>query len=306
MERKSLTLVHDRNFDPRYGEAVRLSPLVSRLTAPNPSPFTFHGTNTYLVGSGALAVIDPGPENPDHIRAVLAAAEGRPISHIVVTHTHRDHSPGARLLKKCTGAEIVGAGPHRPARPLNVGEVNPLDAGGDADHVADRELREGDILEGDGWRLEAIETPGHTANHLAFALGDGTLISGDHVMAWSTSIVAPPDGAMADYMASLDKLLARPETTYFPGHGGALEGNALCYVDALKAHRLGREAAVLARIEAGDETIPDMVAVIYRNVDPKLHGAAALSVLAHVEDLVARGIVQADGPPSLTARYRLA
>lgn len=298
-----LPLDHDRRFDPSYGTPVRLSPLVSRLTAPNASPFTFHGTNTYLVGDAALAVIDPGPDDETHVRAILAAASGRPISHIVVTHTHRDHSPGARLLKALTGAPIVGAGAHRPARPLNVGEINPLDAGGDADHVADRVLNDGEVLEGDGWRLEAVATPGHTANHLAFALEpEGTLFSGDHVMAWSTSIVAPPDGAMADYMASLDKLKARPQERYYPGHGGPVEA-ARSYVTALKEHRLAREAAVLERIGAGERLIPDMVRTIYRDVDPALHGPAALSVLAHVEDLVARGLVHVDGPPSLTARY---
>ncbi len=305
-EHQVLPLLHDRTFDPRYGEAVKLSPLVARLTAPNASPFTFHGTNTYLVGDRELAVIDPGPDNNVHVRSILEAAAGRPVSHIVVTHTHRDHSPAARSLKALTGAPIVGSGPHRSARPLNVGEVNPLDAGGDSEHVPDRELKDGEVLEGAGWSLEAIATPGHTANHLAFACKeDGTLFSGDHVMAWSTSIVAPPDGAMADYMASLDRLMARPEEIYYPGHGGPVR-DAPAYVAALKEHRLAREAAVLARIEAGDALIADMVKVIYRDVDPALHGPASLSVLAHVEDLVARGLVIADGVPSLTTRYALA
>ncbi|WP_107988994.1 MBL fold metallo-hydrolase [Breoghania corrubedonensis] len=301
-----MPLIHDRTFEPRYGEAVRLSPLVARLTAPNASPFTFYGTNTYLIGEGDLAVIDPGPADEAHVRAILAAAEGRRISHIVVTHTHRDHSPGARLLKAHVDAPIVGADAHRPARPLNIGEINPLDAGGDCEHVADRVLSHGEALEGDGWTLEAVETPGHTANHLAFALGgEGTLFSGDHVMAWSTSIVAPPDGSMADYMASLETLMARAEARYYPGHGGTVE-EAQGYVAALKAHRLAREAAVLERIKAGDGTIPAMVRIIYRDVDPVLHGPAALSVLAHVEDLVARGAVLCEGPPSLTAHYELA
>ncbi|MEI2384191.1 MBL fold metallo-hydrolase [Breoghania sp. JC706] len=305
-EHSVLPLIHDRTFEPRYGEPVRLSPLVARLTAPNASPFTFHGTNTYLVGEGDLAVVDPGPEDEAHVRAILAAAGGRRISHIVVTHTHRDHSPGARLLKAQTDAPIVGADVHRPARPLNVGEINPLDAGGDTIHVADRVLAHGETLAGDGWTLETVETPGHTANHLAFALREeASLFSGDHVMAWSTSIVAPPDGSMADYMASLETLMARGEGRYHPGHGGPVE-EAQAYVAALKTHRLAREAAVLERIAAGDGTIPAMVKVIYRDVDPILHGPAALSVLAHVEDLVARGLVLSDGPPSLTARYELA
>ncbi|MDJ0932356.1 MBL fold metallo-hydrolase [Breoghania sp.] len=305
-EHSVLSLVHNRTFEPRYGEAVALSPLVARMTAPNASPFTFHGTNTYLVGERDLAVIDPGPEDEGHIRAILAATAGRSISHIVVTHTHRDHSPGARLLKAHTGAPIVGAAEHRPARPLNVGEINPLDAGGDTYHVADWILSEGEVLEGDSWSLETVETPGHTANHLAFALTqEGSLFSGDHVMAWSTSIVAPPDGTMADYMASLDRLMARAEQRYYPGHGGTVE-EAQAYVAALKKRRQAREAAVLERIRAGDAHIPEMVKIIYRNVDPILHGPAALSVLAHVEDLVARGVAVCEGPPSLMARYELA
>lgn len=299
-------LVHDRNFDPHHGEAVRLSPLVRRLTAPNSGPFTFHGTNSYLVGERSLGVIDPGPEDAAHVDAILRAAGDTPISHIIVTHTHRDHSPGARILQRLTGAPIVGSGPHRPARPLNIGEINPLDASGDTEHVPDEELTDGTRVKGEDWTLQTVFTPGHTANHLAFALEEENLLfSGDHVMAWSTSIVAPPDGSMADYMASLETLIARGETRYLPGHGGAVE-NAPDYLQALKAHRLGREKSVLDRLAAGDETIADMVATIYRDVPVLLHPAASLSLLAHLEDLVARGFVSCDGMPGLESRYRLA
>lgn len=299
-------LVHDRDFDPRHGEPVRLSELVRRITAPNSGPFTFHGTNSYLVGDTALAVIDPGPDDAAHVEAILRAAEGRPISHIVVTHTHRDHSPGARLLKERTGAPILGCGPHRAARALNLGEVNPLDASGDTEHAPDVELADSERIAGEGWTLSAVDTPGHTANHLAFALEEeGLLFSGDHVMAWSTSIVAPPDGSMADFMASLERLMQRTDGRYLPGHGGAVDHPA-DYLPALKAHRLGREKSVLDRLTAGDETIAEMVATIYRDVPATLHPAASLSLFAHIEDLVARGFVLCDGPPALSSRYALA
>ncbi|WP_349359761.1 MBL fold metallo-hydrolase [Stappia sp.] len=299
-------LRHDRDFDPAHGRAVTVSDAVRRITAPNAGPFTWHGTNTYLVGRDAVAVIDPGPTDPDHIALILEAAGPAPVEAILVSHTHVDHSPGARLLQQRTGAPIVGCGAHRAARPLFDGEVNPLDASGDADHAPDRELREGDTVTVDGLTLTAVETPGHTANHLAFALDEGeVLFSADHVMAWSTSIVAPPDGAMGAYMASLEKLAARDEATYLPGHGGPVR-HAQDYVAALKDHRLAREKAVLDRLAAGDTTIPQMVSTIYAAVDPALHGAAALSVLAQIEWLVERGLVEADAAPSLSARYRLA
>jgi len=299
-------LVHDRRFEPRYGEAVSVAPGVRRITAPNPGPFTFHGTNTYLVGERDLAVIDPGPDDERHFAALLAAIGRVEVAAILVTHTHRDHSPGARRLAAATGAPMIGAGPHRPARPPLPGEEARLDAAGDMDFVPDRLVADGAVAAGTGWALAAIATPGHCANHLAFALlGRDLLFSGDHVMAWSTSIVAPPDGAMADYMASLARLVACPQTTYLPGHGGPVE-DAPAYVAALAGHRRRREAAILARLAAGDDTIPAIVASVYRGVDPALHPAAALSVLAHVEDLAARGEVVSDGVPSLTARLALA
>ncbi len=297
-------LVHNRDFDPAHGRCATVSDAVRRMTARNPGPFTFHGTNTYLVGRGEVAVIDPGPADEDHVGAILAAA-GAPIVAVVVTHTHRDHSPGARLLAARCGAPIVGCAPHRPARPLATGEASPLDASADCDHVPDRELGDGDTLAIDGLTLTAVATPGHTANHLCLSLDDGVLFSADHVMAWSTSIVAPPDGSMTDYMASLEKLIARDDRLLLPGHGGPVHDPA-SYLQDLKAHRLGRERAVLERIAAGDETIPEMVEVIYSGLDRALHGAAALSVLAQIEALVERGAVVCNGPPSLTARYRLA
>jgi hydroxyacylglutathione hydrolase len=298
-------LRHDRDFEPHWGVAVPVAPRVRRLTAENPSPFTFHGTNTYLVGDGsAVAVIDPGPDDPRHLAAILAALGGADVSHILVTHTHRDHSPGAAALAAATGAPTHGAGPHRPARPPHPDETDRLDAGGDSDFVPDLVLANGEVVAGEGFALTAVATPGHTGNHLAFALdGDAWLFSGDHVMAWSTSIVAPPDGAMADYMASLARLAARPERHYLPGHGGVV-AEAPAYVAALAEHRRGRERAIRDRLEAGDATIPAIVEAVYRGLDPALSGAAGLSVLAHLEDLAGRGLVAADPQPGLTARFR--
>ncbi|TAV14701.1 MBL fold metallo-hydrolase [Rhizobium ruizarguesonis] len=294
----------DLAFEPAYGQAVPVVAGVERVTVNNPGPFTFFGTNSYIVGSSSVAVIDPGPEDEAHFQALMAALGGRAVTHIFVSHTHRDHSPLARRLRAATGAVTVGQGPHRPARPLREGEINPFSESSDLSFVPDIVLSDGETLSGDGWALTAVLTPGHTANHAAFALeGRDILFSGDHVMAWSTSIVAPPDGSMADYMESLGRLIEREDRLLLPGHGGPV-AEPSTFLKALKAHRLRREQAVLARVQAGDGRIAEMVKVIYRDTDPKLHGAAALSVLAHIEDLLERGEIAADGPPSLAAHYR--
>ncbi|WP_027685672.1 MBL fold metallo-hydrolase [Rhizobium leguminosarum] len=295
----------DLAFEPSYGQAVPVVAGVERVTVNNPGPFTFFGTNSYIVGASSVAVIDPGPEDEAHFQALMAALAGRAVTHIFVSHTHRDHSPLARRVQAATGAVTVGQGPHRPARPLREGEINPFSESSDLSFVPDITLSDGETLSGDGWSLRAVLTPGHTANHAAFALaGRDILFTGDHVMAWSTSIVAPPDGSMADYMESLDRLIARDDRLLLPGHGGPVTEPA-GFLRALKAHRLRREQAVLARVQAGDTEIAEMVKVIYRDTDPKLHGAAALSVLAHIENLMERGEIAADGPPSLAATYRL-
>ena len=296
-------IAFDRNFDPRHGDAVVVAPGVRRITARNEGPFTFRGTNSYLIGTGTLALIDPGPADEAHAEAILEATRGERITDIVVTHTHRDHSEGTAPIKERTGARTHGGGRHRLSRPASVGETAFVEASADTLFQPDHLLADGATIEGDGWRLEAVATPGHTANHFALAMpAAGIVFTGDHIMAWSTTVVAPPDGSMTDYMASLERMIERPETTYFPGHGGpAIDGPA--YARALRNHRLMREAAILDRLQRGDRTIPAIVATIYRDTDPRLHGAAGLSVLAHLEALIAQGRVRSEGEPGINARF---
>jgi glyoxylase-like metal-dependent hydrolase (beta-lactamase superfamily II) len=280
-------------------------PGVRRVMANNPGPFTFKGTLSYIVGRGKVAIVDPGPDDAAHIGALLDAVGGETVTHIFVTHTHRDHSPAVPAIKAATGATVYAEGPHRAARPLHIGEHNPLDSSGDRDFRPDVQLKDGEVVEGDGWAIEAVTTPGHTANHMAFALKDrGILFAGDHVMGWATSIVAPPDGAMSDYMASLDKLARRGENLYFSGHGPAIP-DAKRFVNYYILHRKAREASILHRLGKGAADIPSIVRAIYIGIDPRLTGAAGLSVLAHMEDLVARGLVETDGAPAIDGVYRV-
>ena len=296
----------DKSFDLVPGIVKDIAPKVRALCAGNGGPFTFKGTVTYIVGRGKVAVIDPGPEEPQHVQALLEALSGETVSHILLTHTHRDHSPAAAALKAATGAATYGEGPHRASRPLHIGEINPLDAAADTDFRPDIRLGDRDIVAGEGWTLEAVATPGHCANHMAYALKEtNALFSGDHVMGWSTSIVAPPDGAMSDYMASLYKVAQREETVYFPGHGNMIR-EAPRFVQSYIRHRLGREESILHRLAKGSADIPTLVRAIYIGIDPRLIGAAGLSVLAHLEDLVARGKVATEGTPSIAGVYRLA
>jgi glyoxylase-like metal-dependent hydrolase (beta-lactamase superfamily II) len=296
----------DKSFDLPPGRVEEVMPGVRRLLANNPGPFTFKGTVTYIIGRDRVAIIDPGPLDEAHIAALLDAVRGETVTHILVTHTHRDHSPAAARIKAATGAKIYAEGPHRAARALHIGETRPLDAAGDRDFRPDIVLADGEIVSGPDWALEAVTTPGHTANHMAFALKEtNVLFSGDHVMAWSTPVVAPPDGAMSDYMASLEKIGRRPETLYFPGHGGAVR-DAPAFVQHYIRHRKAREASLLRRLAEGEADIPTLVAAIYVGLDPRLTKAAGLSVLAHLEDLVARGLVATSGAPSIEGRYRFA
>ena len=296
------TLTFDPSMPPA-GRLDRVAPLIRRRVAPNGGPFTASGTCTYVVGQDRVAVIDPGPDDPAHVEALLRDLGTERVEAIVVTHTHRDHSPGARLLAARTDAPIVGCAPHRAARALSEAETPMLDASADRAHAPERIMVEGDAVSGPGWTLVAVETPGHTMNHLAFALPEArALFSGDHVMAWSTTIVAPPDGAMRAYMDSLDKLRGRDETVYWPGHGGPVREPAR-FLRGLAGHRRQREAAIRARLAAGDGRIADIVAAIYQGLDPRLRGAAALSVFAHLEDLVGRGLASCDGAPRLDGTY---
>lgn len=296
---------YNKTFDLVPGKPVEVAPGVRALVAGNPGPFTFKGTVSYIVGRGKVAIVDPGPDDGAHIAALLDAVRGESVTDIFVTHTHRDHSPAVPAIKAATGATVYAEGPHRPARPLHIGETNRLDASADTDFRPDVALADGAVVSGDGWTLEALTTPGHTANHMAYALKEADLIfSGDHVMAWSTSIVAPPDGAMSDYMASLEKLSRRSEPLYLPGHGGPVR-EAPRFVRSYIRHRHGREESILRRLAKSAADIPTLVRAIYIGIDQRLVGAAALSVLAHLEDMVARGLVATEGVPSIDGVYRL-
>jgi glyoxylase-like metal-dependent hydrolase (beta-lactamase superfamily II) len=298
-------IAFDRSFDLAPGKVEEVWPGVRRILCNNPSPFTFKGTVSYIVGRGSVAIIDPGPLDEPHIGAMLEAVRGETVTHIFVTHTHRDHSPAAARIKAVTGAATYAEGPHRASRPLNVGETPRQESGGDPTFSPDKKLTDGAVVEGHDWALEAVATPGHTANHMAFALkGTDILFSGDHVMAWSTPVVAPPDGSMSDYMASLEKLKHRPETIYFPGHGGAVT-DAPRFVEQYIRHRRAREESILRRLARGEADIPTLVRAIYIGLDPRLVNAAGRSVLAHLEDLVARGRVKTAGAPSIQGVYRL-
>jgi glyoxylase-like metal-dependent hydrolase (beta-lactamase superfamily II) len=296
----------DKSFSLAPDQVQEVAPGVRAIAADNPGPFTFKGTVTYIVGRDQVAIIDPGPDDAAHIAALLDAVRGEAVTHIFVTHTHRDHSPAAAKIKAATGAPVLAQGPHRLARPLHTGEMRRLDASADVDFRPDIVLADGEIVSGRGWTLEAVATPGHTANHMAFAFKEANLLfAGDHVMAWSTTIVAPPDGAMTDYMASLHKLARRSEPLYLPGHGAPVR-DVPRYVQYLIRHRQAREASILHRLGKGAADIPTIVRAVYIGLDPRLVGAAALSVLAHLEELVARGAVMTEGPPSIAGTYRLA
>jgi len=272
------------------GIAQMQHPLVRRLLAPNAGPFTHSGTQTYLVGTRDVAVIDPGPDLPDHVDAIMKAIGDAPVRAIVCTHTHRDHSPAAIELKARTGAPIIGCAP------LVLDDSGPrADAAFDRDYIPDEAMRDGATIAGDGWTLEAIHTPGHTSNHICYALPEArTLFTGDHVMGWSTTVISPPDGDMASYMASLERLMAREQDSiYYAAHGDPIE-RPHRFVRGLIGHRKQREGQILRLLEKHVGAVPEMVLQMYVGIDPRLHGAAGLSVLAHLIDLEMRGIVRHD------------
>lgn len=286
-----------KSMDFRYGVAQEVAPGVRRVVAENPSPFTGHGTNTYIVGSGEVGVVDPGPAAAAHVDNLLKALAGETVLHILTTHTHVDHSPGAALLKEATGAPVAGAYP----RPLEGGA--PVEAAQE-DYEADTVLSDGDVVAGPGWSLEAVHTPGHMSNHHCFSMpGNGVLFSGDHVMGWNTTIVSPPDGNMREYLDSLHTCLGRDDALYLPGHGPEIP-NPRPFVRAYLGHRMMRETQILRCLEEGPGTIPQLVAKMYRHLPEGMHRAAARSVLAHMEHMVETGRVECDGPVTAEASYR--
>jgi glyoxylase-like metal-dependent hydrolase (beta-lactamase superfamily II) len=275
-------------MDAAYAKLEWLEAGIARVLAPNPSAFTFTGTQSYLVGEGEVAIVDPGPDLPEHVEALLAAIGGRPVAAIMCTHTHRDHSPAARPLAELTGAPIVGCAP------LAFDDLGVrADASFDAEYVPDRVLADGEEIAVDGRRVQVVATPGHTSNHLCFALGDA-LITGDHVMGWSTTVVIPPDGDMADYMRSLEKLRQRQDRIYYPAHGPAVT-NPQQYVRHLLGHRMQREKQIVKLVGERARDIAGIVAAAYPGLDARLVAAAGASVLAHLLDLERRGLVSRAG-----------
>ncbi len=290
-----------REIDIDYGRCDVVSPLIRRVTAKNPGPFTYMGTGTYIVGHGEVAVIDPGPDLADHLAAIQAAIPGERVSHILITHHHLDHSPLARPLAAITGARVYG----RAVTTAHAEDEIVLEAGNDV-FVPDEPVAGGEVFSGPGWTLEAIHTPGHTSNHICYALKEeNALFAGDHIMGWSTTVITPPDGDMGDYLRSLETVRARGFSTVWPTHGPPIR-EVDPFIGAYIAHRKDRERQILERLAAGDVRIKAMVPTIYAAVDPRLYGPAAHSVLAQVIELVKTGQVLCDGPPGLDSDYRLA
>ena len=297
----SIPFVREIAFE--YGAVDQVSPMIRRVIAENPTPFTFHGTGTYIIGHGEVAVIDPGPLIDAHVDALLAAVAGERVTHILITHTHLDHSPAAEPFKRAVGAPTYGFGPHVPGRCWQ--GVAGLELRGDREYSPDHVLADGDVIKGAGWTIEAVHTPGHIHNHLCFAFKEeDVLFSGDHVMGWSTTVVAPPDGDMRDYMVSLDKLLARGEGTYWPTHGPAITEPGR-HVRALIAHREGREDAIAEALAAGVDAIDTIVKRLYAKVPEHLYPAAARTTLSHLVHMIEKGRVACDGAAGPESRFRL-
>jgi glyoxylase-like metal-dependent hydrolase (beta-lactamase superfamily II) len=294
-----IPFVRDMTFE--YGAVAQASPLIRRVIANNPGPFTFRGTGVYIVGAGEVAVIDPGPDDAAHLAALERALAGERVSHIFVTHRHLDHSPAARPLAAKTGAKIYASG----VAPRFSADDFVAEAGDDLGFKPDLVVKDGDVFAGPGWTLEAIHTPGHTSDHLCLALKEeNALFSGDHIMGWSTTVVSPPDGDMDAYLASLDKIDARGFATLWPTHGPPVTDVAP-FIAAYRTHRLDREAQIVAQLGAGRTRIMEMVPVMYADVDKRLYPAAAHSVLSHLIRLVKIGRVRSDGAPGLNSAYVL-
>ena len=291
-----------RELEFEYGEVADVAPDIRRVVANNPSAFTLYGTGTYIIGRGEVAVVDPGPPDDGHIQAILRATAGETITHMLVTHTHMDHSPGCRVLAQYTDAKTYGFGSHGAGK-AEEGVI--VEEGGDMDFAPDVVVRHGDLIEGQEWSVECVHTPGHTSNHICYGFGrERTLFSGDHVMGWSTSVISPPDGDMADYMASLELLLMRDDAVYWPTHGPAIT-DPKPHVRAFIEHRRAREREILQCLAAGSRRIAEMVPTMYANVPGYLHAAAARSVFATMALLVDRGDVVCEGGLAVDGTYRL-
>jgi glyoxylase-like metal-dependent hydrolase (beta-lactamase superfamily II) len=298
----AVEIPYRRKLDFEYGKAEVLAPGIRRVIANNPSPFTFHGTGTYILGTGSVAVIDPGPDDEAHIDAILACLPGETVSHILVTHTHMDHSPGCRLLQAKTGAPTYAYGPHGAGK---IEQGVQVEEGGDMDFDPDHLVTHGEIIQGGDWSVECVYTPGHTSNHLCFQLREQkALFTGDHVMGWSTSIISPPDGDMADYMLSLELLLERDDEIYWPTHGPCID-EPKAHVQAYIAHRLEREQQIIACIKGGTFKIREMVPLMYKDTPEFMYPAAARSVLAAMENLVKKGAVKGTNGVTMDSDYSL-
>ena len=298
----SVNIAFRRELEFEYGQVMRLAPMIRRVVANNPSAFTLYGTGTYIIGEGKVAVIDPGPALESHVAAILMALEGEEITHILVTHTHNDHSPACRLLAPHTQAKTYGYGAHGAGkREVSV----QVEEGGDMEFIPDVHLVDGEVIKGSGWSMECVYTPGHTSNHLCFQLREEkALFSGDHVMGWSTSVISPPDGDMGDYMCSLELLLERDDARYWPTHGPAIE-SPKDYVRSFIAHRREREQQILACLDSGIRRIEAMVPTMYPGLSPQLMPAAARSVYATMVYLEERGRVKCSGDLRLDDEYSL-
>lgn len=284
------TLTFDTAFRPAIGARVDVAPGLARITAPNGSPYTFTGTNSFLIGKESVALVDPGPEDAAHLESLHRAIDGRPLTAILLTHTHRDHSAAAATLAQRYGVPLWFGGQHRLSRPLRRFERNPIKRSCDWDLVPDRTLLDGEIIPAGDMSVTVHTTPGHCANHLAFGLSD-ILLSGDHVMGWNSTLIAVPDGSMADYFASLDKVIALPYRHYHPAHGGPI-ANGPAHAEALRAHRQMRNEQLLAAVGNGARTLGAVVKVIYPTQPAKIRMAASMTMMAHVEYLEARGALK--------------
>ena len=298
----AVNIAFRRELEFGYGQVARLSPMIRRVVADNPSAFTLYGTGTYIVGEGKVAVIDPGPALESHVASILTALEGEEITHTLITHTHNDHSPACRLLAPYTQAKTYGYGAHGAGK-REAGVL--VEEGGDRQFIPDVHIAHGEVIKGDGWSMECVYTPGHTSNHMCFQLREEkVLFSGDHVMGWSTSVISPPDGDMGDYMRSLELLLERDDVRYWPTHGPAIE-SPKDYVRSFIAHRREREQQILACLRSGISRIKAMVPIMYQGLSAQLLPAAARSIYAAMVYLEERGEVKCSGDLRLDDEYSL-